>query len=71
VFPVLVVNPRSDLEFTRFVFELAGGAELTSSELEQHVRKSYPRAVVRERDLSSEDQPTWYIYREGRWIPHD
>jgi hypothetical protein len=68
--PILVVNPRSDPAFVAFAHEqLAAGRE-TAAEMEAALRAKYPRATVRERGLASEEA-TWYVYREGRWIPSE
>jgi len=69
--PWFVINPPADADFTRLVHELGDGDGITVQQLEQALRKSYPRAVVRERMLSGEDRPMWYVYREGRWIPNE
>jgi hypothetical protein len=65
--PILIVNPRSDEAFVALVRQLQGGAA-TAADLEGELRKAYPRARVRERDLAGEPRATWYVYREGRWI---
>ena len=67
--PLLVVNPRSDAAFVALAEQLGADAENTVT-LEAQLRERYPRVVVRERDLHGE-APTWYVYREGRWIPSE
>ena len=48
---------------------LGGGlAGLAAARL---LARHYPRVVVHERVLSGESLPTWYVYREGNWIPSD
>jgi hypothetical protein len=64
------VNPRSDADFVAFTEErLLAGAD-TPMALEEQLRERYARTVVRERDLRGE-VPTWYVYREGTWIPSE
>src|SRR5262245_17200413 len=68
--PVLVVNPRTDAGFADLVSALVG--DDTSAELlESRLREVYPHAIVRRRLLSGEFAETWYVYREGTWIPND
>ena len=65
--PILIVNPRSDEGFVALVQELQNRV-LTAADLERELRKAYPRASVRERDLAGESRATWYVYREGKWV---
>ena len=65
--PVLVVNPATDVPFDAQARELAA-ASRTPAELQEALRAHYPEAVVRSRDLAGEDE-TWYVYRDGRWVP--
>ena len=69
--PNLVINPRSDDEFSRAAQGLVDAGSITPDQLETELRVSYLLAVVRGRLLSGESQPTWYLYREGHWIPND
>jgi len=39
-----------------------------AAELELRLRRSYPDAVVRPRDLSNEPYVVWYVYRDGHWV---
>jgi hypothetical protein len=60
------LNPRSDARFARIVELLIEGAD-GPEDLEARLRRSYPDALVRERDLA--DEPSvWYVYRDGRWV---
>jgi len=68
---VLVVNPRADREFDEFAERLAADGADTPVALERMLRTRYPKALVRERTLSSEPIVTWYVYREGTWVPND
>jgi hypothetical protein len=66
---VLVINPASDAAFTADAHaQLEAGAD-TPARLQAALRTAYPRAVVRARELSSEANAVWYVYREGSWIP--
>ena len=67
--PVLILNPRDDVQFAALAEELAGEGELDAAELQGRLRGRYPKAVVRPRDLSSERTAVWYVYREGYWVP--
>jgi hypothetical protein len=67
--PVLVVNPRSDEAFDDLANRLTANGAHTPAALERGLRERYPNAVVRERSLSSEPIITWYVYREGVWVP--
>ncbi len=65
--PILVVNPRSDVDFVAFAEERLRDDADTPMALEERLRERYPRVLVRARDLRGE-VPTWYVYREGTWI---
>lgn len=67
---ILVVNPRGDLEFEELSARLAADGADTPAALERALRTRYPKAHVRERVLSSEPIVTWYVYREGTWVPN-
>lgn len=68
--PVLIVNPRRDAAFVTFAEDLVRRGANTPTSLEDQLRDRYPLAVVRARDLASE-AATWYVYREGAWIPSE
>jgi hypothetical protein len=68
--PIVMPNPRSDTAFVELVESLLRSNGTTASQLEQRLRTHYPKAVVRERGLAAE-APTWYVYREGTWVPSD
>jgi hypothetical protein len=66
--PVRVVPvPSSDIDFTRYVRELAS-AQIDGPALEARIRQRYPRARVHPNDLSGRDA-VWYAYRDGHWEP--
>jgi hypothetical protein len=69
--PILVINPRSDASFVGFVENLTANPETSLDEFQRTLRERYPAALVRERDLSGERRSTWYVYREGAWIPNE
>src|SRR5690349_17569513 len=39
----------------------------TTDELQQRLRATYPRAVVRARGLHGDQTEVWYVYRDGSW----
>lgn len=41
----------------------------SAAELQARLRLAYPSVVVRERDLSGDPTPQWYVYRDGCWTP--
>jgi len=63
-----VINPPSDVRFADRAASLLPDHVRTPEGLETELRKDYPRAVVHKRVLTGEPD-TWYVYREGRWIP--
>jgi hypothetical protein len=65
---MLVLNPADDREFEAFVASVhdpVAGSDV----LEHGLRRRYPHAIVRPRDLSGESVSVWYVYRDGHWIP--
>jgi len=69
--PTLVTNPAGDAAF-RDHAEAAFQEGQSVAELQQILRRDYPRTVVRARDLAGERQVVWYVYREGHWVArHD
>jgi hypothetical protein len=66
--PTLVLSPPDDDAFR----SLAGGLVTTgvgsALELEAELRRVYPRAKVRPRDLAGERAQIWYVYRDGHWV---
>jgi hypothetical protein len=67
---MLIINPRSDTVFVTMAEKLVMAGTPSASDLQRELRDKYPRAVVRERGLSSE-RTTWYVYREGIWVPSE
>jgi hypothetical protein len=66
--PALFLNPADDNEFVRDVEQVMEEGVAEAAELERVLRRSYPRAVVRPRDLSNEPYVVWYVYRDGHWV---
>jgi PAS domain-containing protein len=63
----VITIPTTDTAFRRHVDRLRASTSLDSpEELQARLRRLFPRAVVRRRDLSGEP-PAWYVYREGSW----
>ena len=63
------LNPRTDETFVRRVRAIVAEGVSSAEELQARLRESYPAAIVRERGLSSDAAPVWYVYRDGRWEP--
>jgi PAS domain-containing protein len=61
--------PSTDAAFRKQVERILRGGALDKPEaLQVRLRRLFPRAVVRRRDISGE--PTaWYVYRDGGWRP--
>jgi PAS domain-containing protein len=65
---VLFTVPSSDRAFSEFVRRVAARDPASSPEaLQARLRAVFPRVLVRPRQLSNDDH-TWYVYREGRWV---
>jgi hypothetical protein len=65
--PSLITNPADDIAF-RDRAEAALQEGQAVAELQQILRRDYPRAVVRARDIAGERPVVWYVYREGHWV---
>ena len=64
----LVVNPRDDTAFVALAERLVADGMPSPSELQEHLRREYPDAVVRARELDGEAFTIWYVYRDGHWV---
>lgn len=64
--PTLVTNPTDDHAFAAAAVAALREAQ-TTAELQAVLRRDYPEAVVRARDLTG-DPLVWYVYREGHWV---
>jgi hypothetical protein len=67
--PLLFINPIDDDEFRSAVGVAFGPSSQTVVGLQAALRKSYPTAVVRPRDLQGAAEVVWYVYRDGHWVP--
>ncbi len=65
----LVLNPRDDGRFVALAEALASDGADTPLELQERLRRDYPEAVVRARELTGEAFTIWYVYRDGHWVP--
>jgi len=66
VAPELSIYPANDAAFHADVHARRRSAA-TPHALEAALRASYPRAVVRKRELA-DTQESWYVYRDGSFI---
>lgn len=63
--------PSEDIGFARVVeYYLDEDPGMRAAQLQERLRTIAPDATVRARELSGEDEPTLYVYRDGRWT-HD
>ena len=67
---LILLNPADDVEFVAWTRQMAAGPAVDPAGLQDLLRVRYPAAVVRRRDLSNEQAEIWYVYRDGRWVPH-
>lgn len=65
--PMLIGSPSDDAAFRAIAEQFVADGADTPSGLQEALRRIYPKAVVRARDLSSERIVVWYVYRDGRW----
>ncbi len=66
--PVVIANPTHDHAFVALADRLVAEGVVSTEVLEAELRKEYPQALVRERQLAAEPIRTWYVYRDGHWI---
>lgn len=65
--PVLIVNPATDEAFSAHAeYELDVDGHDPKA-FQARLRRRYPQAVVRARELSGESTVIWYVYRDGHW----
>ena len=63
----IITIPTDDAAFLEMVGRLAQSNDVaTPQAFEVRLRRMFPRAVVRARELSGE-APAWYVYRDGGW----
>ena len=60
------VFPRDDIDFVALVDSAALDSG-SPADLEHRLRATYPRVVVRARDLAGDHTEVWYVYRDGSW----
>lgn len=65
----LIVNPATDVGLVALANRLVTSGIGTADALQRELRRFYPVLVVRRRELAGERFETWYVYREGHWIP--
>ena len=65
---VLVVNPPDDEEFRSSAEHLIEGGLVAPKLLQDGLRRRWPSALVRPRELADERARTWYVYRDGHWV---
>lgn len=69
--PALITNPADDVAFRDSAHAALQEAQ-SVAELQEILRRDYPRTVVRARDLAGELAVVWYVYRDGHWVTgHD
>jgi len=67
--PATITIPTSDVAFAQAIQRVLRSANPATPEaLERRLRRTFPRAVVRARQISGES-PVWYVYRDGGWRP--
>lgn len=66
--PTLVLNPPDDEAFRSVALGLVRDGVVEPRRLENELRRRYPSAIVRPRELAGERTEIWYVYRDGRWI---
>ena len=66
--PTLVLNPADDEAFRRSAERMVEDGTATPSILQESLRRRWPSALVRPRELAGERLAIWYVYREGHWI---
>jgi hypothetical protein len=66
--PTLVLSPPDDDEFRSLALSAIDHGSRTPMALQNVLRRTYPGAVVRPRELAGERAEVWYVYRDGRWV---
>ena len=66
--PVLLINPPGDRAFTAAAEALLDDGLRSLSSFQGALRRSFPDAMVRARDLSGEADEVWYVFRDGHWV---
>jgi PAS domain-containing protein len=69
--PHLITIPSNDVAFREFLTRtLRRTGPIAATDFERRLRRTYPRALVRERGLAGEAS-SWYVYRDGAWRTPD
>ena len=66
--PTLILSPPDDATFRSLATGFLEEGVATPAVLEARLRREYPDAIVRERELAGERTQIWYVYRDGRWV---
>ena len=66
--PTLVINPPDDDEFRSYAEGLVASGSGEPMPFQECLRRRYPDAIVRPRELAGEQAQIWYVYRDGHWI---
>ena len=67
--PTIVMNPADDSDFAEAVEQALVEDVSNARAVQERLRRGYPKAVVRPRELSEERGVVWYVYRDGHWVP--
>jgi hypothetical protein len=66
--PTLVLNPADDMEFRTIAESLVAAGIARADALQEGLRRHFPYALVRPRELAGERAQIWYVYRDGHWV---
>jgi len=66
--PVLAINPRHDQAFVAAAEALLDDGMRSLTRFQDVLRRRFPDAFVRARDLSGERGAVWYVFRDGHWV---
>lgn len=65
--PTLVLSPPDDDSFRSEAESLVRNGTSEPDALQAGLRRTYPLALVRPRELAGEHTQIWYVYRDGHW----
>ena len=66
--PTLVLNPPDDEDIRSAAGTMIENGTVGPSLLQAHLRRRWPLALVRPRELAGERAQIWYVYRDGHWV---
>ncbi len=66
--PVLAINPAHDQAFVAAAEALLDDGVRSLIGFQDVLRRHFPDAFVRARDLSGERRAVWYVFRDGHWV---